>query len=309
MKQYYRLMLGAGSAHAAESLAGQFIGVDFEIKQDLAGKLPDDLRTFNEKFIPVFLENHPDKNKIGAGLACGAVWTVAKGMNNGDTVLCPDGSGQYLVGEVVGPYSYVPVGPLPHRRSVKWLTTRIARSDMSEALKRSTGSIGTVSNITPYAVEIETLLAGEPLPTVISTDESVEDPAAFVMENHLEEFLVQNWKHTVLGKSFDIYSENGEQVGEQYITDTGPLDILAVSKDKKQLLVVELKKGRASDAVVGQTLRYMGYVQSVLAEPGQKVIGAIVAVEDDQRIRRALSVAPTITFYRYKITFELVKAN
>jgi restriction system protein len=38
---------------------------------------------------------------------------------------------------------------------------------------------------------------------------------------------------------------------------------LIIKKDKSQLLAVELKKGRASDAVVGQVLRYMGYVKQV----------------------------------------------
>jgi restriction system protein len=75
------------------------------------------------------------------------------------------------------------------------------------------------------------------------------------MEKHLEDFLVQNWTQTDLGKEYDIYEEDGERVGQQYRTDTGPLDILAISKDKKSLLVVELKKGRASDVVMGQTLR------------------------------------------------------
>jgi len=85
------------------------------------------------------------------------------------------------------------------------------------------------------------------------------------------------------------------------------VDILAISKDKKRLLVVELKKGRASDVVVGQALRYMGYVQEELAEEGQSVQGAIIALEDDPRIRRALAVVPNIAFYRYQIGFRLVK--
>ena len=128
------------------------------------------------------------------------------------------------------------------------------------------------------------------------------------MEAHLEDFLVKNWAQTEFGKDYDIYEEDGEQVGEQYNTDTGPLDILAVSKDKKRLLVVELKKGRASDAVIGQILRYMGYVQEELAEEDQTVHGVVVALEDDQRIRRALAVTPNVTFYRYQISFKLVKA-
>jgi restriction system protein len=127
------------------------------------------------------------------------------------------------------------------------------------------------------------------------------------MEKHLEDFLVQNWTQTNLGREYDIYEEDGERVGQQYATDTGPLDILAISKDKKNLLVVELKKGRASDAVVGQTLRYMGYVQEELAEEGQVVKGVIIALEDDQRIRRALSIVPNILFYRYEISFKLVQ--
>jgi restriction system protein len=126
------------------------------------------------------------------------------------------------------------------------------------------------------------------------------------MEKHLEDFLVQNWAQTELGKEFDIYQEDGERVGQQYATDTGPLDILAVSKDKSALLVVELKKGRASDVVVGQVLRYMGYVKEELAEEGQRVKGVIIALEDDQRIRRALSVVPDVSFYRYQISFKLI---
>jgi len=85
-------------------------------------------------------------------------------------------------------------------------------------------------------------------------------------------------------------------------------DILAISKDKKQLLVVELIKGRASDAVVGQTLRYMSFVQEMLAEKGQTVRGIIIALEDDQRIRRALAMVANVQFYRYQINFKLVRA-
>ena len=54
---------------------------------------------------------------------------------------------------------------------------------------------------------------------------------------------MQNWKSTELGKHYNIYEEDGEIVGQQYPSDTGPIDILAISsKDKKELLVVELKK-------------------------------------------------------------------
>ena len=178
---------------------------------------------------------------------------------------------------------------------------------MSAELKNSSGSIGTVSNISKYAEEIESLMLGSRPPTLISADKSIEDPNAFALEKHLEDFLVHNWRNTDLGKLYDIFEEDGEIVGQQYQSDTGPIDILAISKNKKELLVVELKKGRASDAVVGQIQRYMGYVKEILAEENQIVKGVIIAFEDDLKIHRALSVTNNIEFYTYKVSFKLQK--
>ena len=300
-------MLGKKSVHADECFKGNFIGTDFGINQDLTDKLPDEWRAFNKEFIPIYLAAHPEKTKIGAGLACGALWSVSKGIKIDDIVLCPDGTGKYRVGQVSGDYRYEPGKILPHRRPIIWLSVTIERASVSEALRNSTGSIGTVSNISAHRDELEKLIGGASAPKLFSTDATVEDPSSFALEEHLEEFLIQNWPHTELGKDYDIYEEDGEKA-QQYQTDTGPLDILAISKDKKRLLVVELKRGRASDVVVGQTLRYMSFVQEELAEVGQTVHGAIIAHEDDQRTRRALSMTPSIAFYRYLVSFKLVKA-
>ena len=308
MKNYFRVMLGAKSAYAALCREQGFIGADYQIAQDLSADLFDNWRDFNQKYRPIFLDAHPEKTMIGAGLACGALWTVAKGIQKGDIVLCPNGSGTYFVGEVASDYFYVPGQPLPHRRSVNWLAQTILRDDMSDALKNSTGSIGTVSTITPHAVEIEKLLGVQLNDSVlVASAPDVEDAAAFAMEKHLEDFLVKNWAQTELGKDYDIYAEDGEPVGQQYPTDTGPMDLLAVKKDKSELLVVELKRGKASDVVVGQVLRYMGFVKEDLAESHQAVRGVIIALEDDLRIRRALAVTPSIQFFRYQISFKLVK--
>lgn len=307
MKSYYRVMLGKKSSYAAECFSQGFIGADFDIDQDLTHELPEEWREFNKKFISIYLSIHPEKTKIGAGLACGMLWTISKGIAVGDIILAPDGEGRYRVGEVISEYFYKPEVILPHRRSVRWLDAAIDRTNLSIELKNSAGSIGTVCNISNYGDEIERLIAGSHTSPIVSTDETILDPSAFAMEKHLEDFLVQNWSQTELARDFIIYEEDGECVGQQYQTDTGPLDILAISKDKKTLLVIELKKGRASDVVVGQTLRYMGYVQEELAEPHQSVRGIIIALEDDPKIRRALMAVPSISFYRYQITFKLQK--
>jgi len=306
MKNLYRIMLGRKSVHAEECFKGNFIGADFDIHQDLTGKLPENWREFNRAFIPVYLQGHPGKSKISAGLACGALWVVSKGIKRGDVVLCPDGQGSYAVGEVLDDYSYHAGQILPHRRTVRWYPERIERVSMSEALQNSTGSIGTVSTITRFAAEIEQLIGGQRPATIVSTDETVEDPATFALEKHLEAFLVENWKQTELGKKYDIFEEDGK-LAQQFETEAGIIDILAISKDKKEFLVVELKKGRASDNVVGQVQRYMGFILEEYAEADQTVKGVIIALEEDPRIRWALKVVKNIDFYRYHISFQLFK--
>ena len=222
MKSYYRVMLGRKSIHASECFDGGFIGTDFGIKEDLSRSLPQEWREFNRKFIPIFLAQNPDRTKIGAGLACGALWTVSKGIKSGDIVICPDGTGSYYAGEVTGDYYYAAGQVLPHRRRVRWLERKIPRATMSEALQNSSGSIGTVSDISGYHVELEQLL-GEVTAsvTIVSANPEIEDPVAFAMEKHLEAFLVANWNQTLLSKEFSMYEEEGEPV--RSITDLSGL--------------------------------------------------------------------------------------
>ena len=300
-------MLGAKSIFAQEAHNGNYIGAGWLGDIDLTNDLPDNWKEFNSKFIPLYLQKNPDKTKISAGLACGMLYTISKGISTGDIVLCPTGKGSYFIGEVVGDYEYHKDENLPHHRAVRWYSNEVKREEMSAALRNSAGSIGTVSDITKYADEIESYVSGSRPSLITTTDETIEDPSLFALEKHLEEFLVQNWHHTELGKNYDVYSEDGTVIGQQYPSDTGPIDILAISKDKKEILVVELKRGRVSDVVIGQIQRYMGYVKEELAEKTQTVKGVIIAFEDDVRIRRALAVTSNIDFYTYKIKFNLEK--
>jgi restriction system protein len=307
MKNYFRLILGKNHAYVDESIKGSFVGVGFIPEIDFTGKLPNAWKEFNKKYIPFYLEKNPDASKVKAGLACGALHTASKGMSIGDIVLCPDGNRNYYAGEVISDYIYSKGTNLPHRRNVKWFNKVISRDSMGEALKNSTGSVNTLANISKHALEIENLISGSRPSIISSSDETLEDPSIFALEKHLEDFLVENWEKTELGKKYNIFNEDNELVGQQYETDTGPIDILAISKDKKKLLVVELKKGRASDAVIGQVQRYMGYIKEEVAEDNQEVNGVIIAFESDLKIKRALSVTKNIDFYTYQVDFTLHK--
>ena len=135
-----------------------------------------------------------------------------------------------------------------------------------------------------------------------------ENPSSFALEKHLESFIIKNWNSTILSEKYEIFKENSK-LAVQYATRSGPLDILAASKDKTEFLIIELKKGRASDEVVGQIKRYMGHVKNNLAKNNEKISGLIIALEDDQNLQDALSVTPDVKFMKYKVSFDLVNQS
>lgn len=161
-------MLGKGSMYAKMCREEGYIGADFDIKMDLSDSLYENWRDFNAKFIPIWMENVPGKSKTSAGLACGFLWTIVKGLKVGDVVLCPSGEGFYYVGTITSDYYYVPNTDLQHRRKVNWMDQVIVRKDMSKSLQHSTGSIGTCCDITNYAAEIESLITVGPGSVLIS---------------------------------------------------------------------------------------------------------------------------------------------
>lgn len=67
---------------------------------------------------------------------------------------------------------------------------------------------------------------------------------------------------------------------------------------------MEVKRGRPSDKVVGQVTRYIGYVSSHLAKPGQAVEDLIVAHESDDALRYAVSALPRLELMTYEVSFE-----
>jgi restriction system protein len=309
MPTYWRVRLGKAGVYTADCFSQGFIGVNFGIDRDVTSDLAEDWREFNAKYVPYLLELDPSRPKVSAGLASAQVWTAARGIAEGDFVLSRGDGDTYRVGVVSGPYEFAAGVELPHRRAVEWTGESLQRSDMSNVLAASLASPMTVITLASYADELDALRAGKGPQIAVIGGEQVENPLAFAIEAHLEDFLVKNWNHTSLGLDYDILEVDGEIVGQQYQSDTGPIDILARSKDGKTYLVIELKRGRASDSVVGQTLRYMGYVREALAEPSQEVKGVVIALEDDPKLVRALSETPNISFYRYRVNFSLESSD
>ncbi len=303
MKRYWLIHLGRSNKFASDAAAKGYIGVNFLEDINLTADANMDFRAFQNKYVPLIMKKDKSRTKVSAGLASGNTWTAITGIKEGDVVIMPMGDRTYQAGEIIGGYYYEPCfndSGVSQRRKVKWLGSFL-RDEMSDSLKNSSGSIMTVTELSSYASEIEKLIGQKE--NIESAE--VESVADFGLESHLEEFLIYNWDKSTLGKEYEIYSENGEILGQQYIIDVGRIDILALSKDKKTWLIIELKKGHGSDTVVGQIARYIGYAKENIAEKGQNVKGLIISGSDDKNIRYAISTMKDVDFMTYEVSFKL----
>lgn len=136
-------------------------------------------------------------------------------------------------------------------------------------------------------------------------DVTLKQAAEFVLESHLEEFLIGNWNSIRWGRPLEIWDGPDGQSGHQLVTPIGRLDFLCADTLTDALVVVELKRGRPSDKVVGEAARYIGYVHTHLAKPGQPVEGLIVAHNADEALRYAVAAFPSLQLMTYEVTFQL----
>ncbi|MFC2171385.1 endonuclease NucS domain-containing protein [Acidobacteriota bacterium] len=122
----------------------------------------------------------------------------------------------------------------------------------------------------------------EPPPTTVSLE---RDLRAFVAHN--PGFVEKGLKRL-----------NG---GKEVCTDAGKIDVLC-EDERGDLVVIELKKGRTGDRVVGQTLRYMGCLKQ---RENRDVRGIIILGEPDDHVTFAAAAVPNIKVKYYRVSFEV----
>ena len=134
----------------------------------------------------------------------------------------------------------------------------------------------------------------------------VQSDTEFVLEKYLEDFIVANFD-AIFHKKLSLYKDpEADAIAQQYVTEVGKIDILAQEAKTGNFVVIELKKGRESDVVVGQILRYMGWVQENLCKNDQTVSGLIICKDVDPKLEYALKMVKNVDLKLYRVKFELI---
>ncbi len=151
----------------------------------------------------------------------------------------------------------------------------------------------------------------EPLYELASADDDAAEPQAEredetpspLREAALRNILARNLSLIESGlQPFD--SANGPE--EVSVGEAGRIDLLCKDRDGNPV-VIELKRDRSSDEVVGQLARYVGYVKKHFLKPGKRVRGIVVTHEADERLLLAIEAFENVELRLYDVKVTLRK--
>lgn len=139
-------------------------------------------------------------------------------------------------------------------------------------------------------------------------EEEVEEELAvekgsdrFAYESDLRNYLAKNLH--LIEPGLRLYEDEGI-TGIEFPAGGRFIDILALDS-AGGLVVVELKVSRGYDRVVGQLMRYMGWISRNQADANQRVRGFIVAREISEDLMLACSLVPNIVLLEYQLSLTL----
>ncbi|MEX0727344.1 MAG: endonuclease NucS domain-containing protein [Planctomycetaceae bacterium] len=275
-------------------------------------ELGDVSQMSREELQETVTSTYPEKPPQTRSLISNMLWAFYHEIKPGDIVIARRGRKTLAGVGTVTASSFYSQGKNPYLSSKDYshsnfLSVRWHDTPQNIVYPTVVFLMPTVSELT--SEQYEQVIEGKAVETVpTDADKTIEDHNEFVLEKYLEEFIVSNFQSIFKGE-LQIYEDTDGIGGQQYQTEIGPIDILAVSKESNSFVVIELKKGRPSDQVVGQILRYMGWIKMNLCEKGQSVRGLVICRDPDPKLSYALEMTSNIDVRYYSISFKLLDSR
>lgn len=267
-------------------------------------KLGDASKMSRDELAEAVASNYPHKPLSTRTLWANMIWAFYQEISPGDFIIARRGLKTIAgAGIVVKPAFYAP-GKSPVHEHPNFMEIAWGEQPRNKTFSTLVFQRPTLAKLSED--EFQKLVEGSVPPAKLpELNEGVEDPNEFVLEKYLEDFIVSNFDAIFKGH-LKVYEETEEGEGQQYDTnEIGRIDILATETATNSFVVIELKKGRPSDKVIGQTLRYMGWVKKNLCKDGQTVRGLVVCRDHDPKLSYALEMTKDIDVRYYSVSFKL----
>lgn len=111
--------------------------------------------------------------------------------------------------------------------------------------------------------------------------------------------------------NFELFVDEDGNEGVNYnMPGAGRPDIVCIDKNTGDLVVIELKKGRSDEVVIGQIQKYLGWAMENLCRKDQNTRGIIIVKEVDEKLRLAvLPVRNLISLKTYTLDVKLLNSQ
>ena len=267
------------------------------------GKLGDVSKMSREELSKAVAQIYPDKPLATKSLLGNMLWAFYHEIAIGDFIIARRGRKTLAAVGKVSRSGFRAPKKNPAIKHKNFLEVSWMEHPRDKHFDRVVFPMQTLAELSEE--KFQNFVGGVPPPP--EPPEPIEDTSAFILEKYLEEFIVSNF-HAIFKRKLKIYEDADGNDGQQYETEIGPIDILAVEPKSKSFVVIELKKGRPSDRVVGQILRYMGWVKKNLCTSGQDVKGLVICRDRDSKLSYALEMTNNIDVRYYSVSFKLRKS-
>jgi restriction system protein len=264
-------------------------------------KLGDISKMSREELSDAIAATYPDKPRGTRGLYANMLWAFYHDIRPGDFVIARRGQKILAaVGKVIKSAEYAagknPANSHPNYLEVEWQEQPRDKVFSSVVFPRHT--LKELSEVQYHNFLEDTIMP--------DSTKTIEDRDAVVSEKekYLEDIIVSNFDTIFKGK-MNIYEDTKGNNGQQYATDIGLIDILAFEPTSNSFVVIEIKKGRSSDQVIGQILRYMGWIKKNLCKDGQAVKGLVICRDPDPKLFYALEMTNNIDVRYYSVSLKL----
>ena len=132
-----------------------------------------------------------------------------------------------------------------------------------------------------------------------------KDTSQFAYESHLRDYLKNNLHVIEPGMKLYRDEEDDTITGVEFDAGGRRIDILAVDQNDNYV-IIELKVSKGHEKVIGQILRYKGWIRKNLA--GDKIIrGIIIAKNITEDLKLAASETKDVELFEYDLKIDLRK--
>lgn len=207
-------------------------------------------------------------------------------------------------------------GPLPYRNIVAALERQEKFDECIAFIEQNLPRLGKryeieLERLKSFSLGLERSLSAaigwaEAFPNSADDDGEEQGFAKRMLEDWLEDCIERNEK--LFGRKLRIYEDENGYGRQYYIAGAGRIDLLCIDEDTRELCVLAVHNGRATERALLAIWQQIAAVRKALAKRWQQIRGFIICAESNETLRTSVKTIRHEAVELYEYRFNLQKS-